>query len=269
MKTFITGKEAQLLLEITTRQQLRNIVVKNSIETKSLGAGKPNIYLKSDIEKYLKKPKTSPKAQKTNKKLIVKKKKQIEVKKAVRKKQLENKPKPIPKQKTVEEIISSESEKNINKIFDNLAEKGDILTGDGYSAPINTPDNKKLDNEDFNPLNAIGQAEFLRVERLAKANGTYEDLDQSLLLFYSISYQKYINAVVKSEELDDLTMNDAGEYKVHPYFQVADKCFTHMSKIAVMLGIGVRNRIGIESKKKEKKNISDVIAEAVNNMGEF
>lgn len=246
---FITGKEAQLLLEITTRQQLRNIVVKNGIETKSLGAGKPNIYLKSDIEKYLKKPKTSPKAQKTNKKLIVKKKKQIEVKKAVRKKQLENKPKPvkkiIPKEKTIE--IEKEDSIQLPKL----------------------EDNKKLDNEDFNPLNAIGQAEFLRVERLAKANGTYEDLDQSLLLFYSISYQKYINAVVKSEELDDLTMNDAGEYKVHPYFQVADKCFTHMSKIAVMLGIGVRNRIGIEAKKKEKKNIGDVIAEAVNSMGDF
>lgn len=247
MSQFITGKEAQLLLGITTRQGLKKIVDKFNVEVKR-GNGTPNLYKKTDIENYIKrkddptiagkkKPRTVHKA-----KVI---KKIVDTKKAVREEQLKNKPKPVkktpPKKEPKEKIVEVEKEE-----------------------PIQLPkleDDKKLDSEDFNPLNAIGQAEFLRVEKLAKDNGTYQDLDQSLLLFYAISYQKYINAVVKSEQLDDVTMNEAGDLKVHPYFQIADKCFSHMSKCAATLGLGVRNRIGLELKKEKKKSMMDILAE--------
>lgn len=244
---FISGKEAQLLLGITTRQGLKKIVDKFSVEVKR-GNGTPNLYKKTDIENYIKrkddptiagkkKPRTVHKA-----KVI---KKIVDTKKAVREEQLKNKPKPVkktpPKKEPKEKIVEVEKEE-----------------------PIQLPkleEDKKLDSEDFTPLDGIGQAEFLRVERLLKKNGTYEDLDQSLLLFYAISYQKYINAVVKSGQLDDLTMNEAGDQKVHPYFTVAEKSFNHMTKIATALGLGVRNRIGLELKKEKKKSMMDILNE--------
>lgn len=247
MPEYITGKEAKLILGITTRQQLHNIVKKMDVQIKSQGAGKPNLYLKTDIENYAKRkddtsipvkkrPRTVKKAQ------VIKKR--IDTKKVIREEQLKNKAKPAkkeppkkPKEKKVE--VSEEEEIELPTL----------------------PKNKSLDNEDFTPLNRIGQAEFLRVERLAKKNGTYEDLDQSLLLFYAISYQKYINAVVKSDQLGDLTMNDAGDEKVHPYFLVAEKCFNQMTKIARDLGLGVRNRIGLDLKKEKKQSMMDILAD--------
>ena len=209
---YITGKEAQHILNITTRQGLHKIVKDHRLEVKSQGAGKPNLYLKSDIEKYTK----------DNKKNIEKYKPKTSIKKNDKKKKI--------------------VEQNIETIED---------------AKKNAKDD--MNKEDFNPLNQIGEDEFLRVEKLLISNGTYSDLDRSLLLSYSIAYQKYINAVTMSAQNDDTTMDDIGNLKVHPYFTVADKCFTHMHKMAVMLGIGVRSRVGLEIKKEKKKSMFDIL----------
>lgn len=290
MSTFISGKEAQLLLGITTRQGLKKIVDKFNVEVKR-GNGTPNLYKKTDIENYIKrkddptiagkkKPRTVHKA-----KVI---KKIVDTKKAVREEQLKNKPKPVEKTPPREENnftiqvcpkCGSKQFKSIAQDFVITCVCG-VVFKDGKEIkkqtagkpkevpaekeePIQLPkleENKKLDSEDFNPLNAIGQAEFLRVEKLAKANGTYQDLDQSLLLFYAISYQKYINAVVKSEQLDDVTMNEAGDLKVHPHFTVAKTCLADMHKLAKDLGLGVRNRMGLELKKEKKQSMMDIIS---------
>lgn len=256
MSTFISGKEAQLILGITTRQQLHNIAKKMNVETKSQGAGKPKLYLKTDIVAYTKRKddKSIPTKKKPRTiKKAVEIKTRVDTKKAVREEQLKNKPKPvkkiIPKKEPKEKIVEVEKE---------TAGKTKEVPAEEIKTP-NLPEDKKMDNPNFTPLDAIGQAEFLRVERLTKANGTYEELDQSLLLFYAISYQKYINAVVKSGQLDDLTMNAMGDEKVHPYFTVAEKCFNHMTKIATALGLGVRNRIGLEIKKEKKKSMMDML----------
>jgi len=217
---YITGKAAQLILNITTRQGLHKIVKEKKISVKSQGAGKANLYLESDIKEVAKK--TNDQRLKTNPKL----KKKIEIKKKL-----------ISKKK---EVIKKDQD-----------QKPDILK--------NEPKNTNLDDEEFNPLNKIGQSEFLRVEKLLLKNGTYEEVDRSLLLFYAISYQKYINAVTMSAQQDDVTMNDFGDLKVHPYFQVADKTFSHMQKLAVMLGIGVKSRVGLEIKKPKKKSVFDIL----------
>lgn len=217
---YITGKQAQLILNITTRQGLNKIVRVNNITIKSQGPGKANLYLESDIKKVAKK--TNAQRSKTNPKLKKKtetKKKLISKKKEVIKKDQEQKPK----------ILKNES-KNTN-----------------------------LDDEEFTPLNKIGQSEFLRVEKLLIKNGTYEEVDRSLLLFYAISYQKYINAVTMSAKNDDTTMDDFGNLKIHPYFTVADKTFSHMQKLAVMLGIGVKSRVGLDIKKEKKKSVFDIL----------
>jgi len=217
---YITGKQAQLILNITTRQGLHKIVKDKNITVKSQGAGKANLYLESDIKEVAKN--TNTQRLKTNPKL----KKKVEAKKKV-----------IAKKK---EVIKKDQE-----------QKPDILK--------NEPKNTNLDDEEFTPLNKIGQSEFLRVEKLLIKNGTYEEVDRSLLLFYAISYQKYINAVTMSAQNDDTFVDDFGNIKIHPYFQVADKTFSHMQKLAVMLGIGVKSRVGLEVKKEKKDSILDRI----------
>jgi len=217
---YITGRLAYLILNITTRQGLNKIVRANNITIKSQGAGKANLYLESDIKEVAKK--TNAQRSKTNPKL---------------KKKIEDKKKVISKKK---EVIKKDQE-----------QKPDVLK--------NEPKNTNLDDEEFTPLNKIGQSEFLRVEKLLIKNGTYEEVDRSLLLFYAISYQKYINAVTMSAKNDDTTTDDFGNLKIHPYFLVADKCFTHMSKLATMMGIGVRNRLNLDIEKGKKKSVFDVL----------
>ena len=214
---YVTGREAQILLKITTRQQLYNIVKENNITIKSNGVGKPNFYLKKDIEKYIKRPKARTVKQAVKKAKVIKKKKET---------------------------------RKVNK--ENLA------------PPVEPPPEpmqpyKRLDDENFSPLNKIGQDEFIRIEKALRENGTYEDKDRSLLLFYAISYQKYINAVVKSEQEDDLVSNEVGDLKIHPYFLIADKCFKHMNDMAKQLGIGVRSRVGLEIKKEKKVSVFDMM----------
>lgn len=208
---YITGKQAQLILNVTTRQGLDKIVKKHNIEVKSQGAGKPNLYLESDVKSIA--DQTNKQRLKTNPKLM----KKINAKK-----------------KIVEKNVTKNEEAKKNSIAEQ----------------------KK---EDFSPLNKIGEDEFLRVEKLLIENGTYSELDRSLLLSYSIAYQKYINAVTMSAQQDDTTMDDFGNLKVHPYFTVADKCFSHMQKMAVMLGIGVKSRVGLDIKKPKKDSVFDVL----------
>ena len=40
---------------------------------------------------------------------------------------------------------------------------------------------------------------------------------------------------------------------------VLDKCLSQMTKIANMLGIGIRSRIGLELKEKKKESIFDIL----------
>ena len=218
---YVNGKQAQIILKITTRQGLNKIVKNNNIEIKSQGAGKPNLYLKSDIEKINKKTsKNREKYNPTLKSKVEAKEKTISEKKESHKKNIENKPEVLkPKDNSID-----------------------------------------LESEDFNPLNKIGQDEFLRIEKLLTENGTYEEIDRSLLLFYSISYQKYINSVTQSAMNDDTTIDDYGNVKIHPHFLIADKCFKHMNDMAKQLGIGVRSRVGLEIKREKKKGIMDILS---------
>jgi P27 family predicted phage terminase small subunit len=221
---FITGKQAQDLLRITTRMQLYNIVKKYNIETKSQGAGKPNLYSKEDIERYLAIPKKNNKTNSDKKKTVEKKQKTITKKKDHRK-------------------VKEETKKELDIIDDEPADT------------IEKPNYHDLEN----PLNSIGQDEFDRIIELLKENGTYKDSDRALVLAYAISYQKYIFAVAASAKQDDTFMDEFGNIKIHPYFTVADRCFTHMDKMAKALGIGVKNRTGIEIKQPKKESIFDIM----------
>jgi len=206
---YVTGKEAQLILNITTRQGLHKIVRENNVEIKKQGAGKPNLYLKSDIEKYTV----------ANEKNIKRYKNKSANKKAEVKK------------KTIEEKKEKAEYKQKRGLLNN------------------------------NPLNDIGQEVFNDLREQLIKNGTFEDKDISLLQAYCVSYQKYINAINQSADKMDLTVDDFGNEKPHPYFQIADKCLSQMDKIAKSLGIGVKNRVGLEIKREKKKGIFDVLNE--------
>lgn len=110
-----------------------------------------------------------------------------------------------------------------------------------------------------NPLNDVGQEVFNSLREELIQNGTFQEKDISLLQAYCVSYQKYINAINQSADSMDTFMDDFGNIKVHPYFQIADKCLTQMDKIAKALGIGVKNRVGLEIAQPKKESIFDVL----------
>ena len=228
---YILPNEAMELLQITTRQVLHKVVVNHNITVKSQGAGKPNLYLKSDLERY----------KKDNAKNIEKKKNPQVIQKAekVKKEKVERKVKA--------KKLKAEVKKELNLISEdeNLFDDEDII---------------KPKNEDLqNPLNEIGQNEFNRIIDILTENGTYKEQDRALVLAYSISYQKYIYAVAASAREDDTTSDQFSNLKIHPYFLICDKCLTQMTKIANMLGIGIRSRIGIEIKQPKKESIFDIL----------
>ena len=216
----ISGKEAQLILGITTRQGLHKIVKEHNIAVTSQGAGKPNLYLKSEIQDIAKK--TQKQRDKTNPKL----KPKIEKQKKVIKKRVEKEKKAV-----VEVETFKEAKTNV------------------------------LDKSDFNPLNEIGEDEYMRAKDLLTSNGTYLELDRGMLLSYAISYQNYMLLVKRSSEVDHTTMDDFGNLKVSPYYTMADKALAQMQKLAKDLGIGVRNRIGLDIKAEKKKSMLDVLNE--------
>ena len=203
---YITGKQAQLILNVTTRQSLNRIVKNKKITIKSQGAGKPNLYLESDIKEVAKK--TNTQRLKTNPKL---------------KKKIEKKKKIITKKK-------DESKKR-----------------------------KQLGFLNDNPLNETGQEVFNQLREELIENNTFQEKDISLLQAYCVSYQKYINAINQSADKLDITHDDFGNEKVHPYFTIADKCLSQMDKISKTLGIGARNRVGLDIKKGKKKSIFDTL----------
>lgn len=230
---YILPNQAMELLQITTRQGLHKVVVNHNITVKSQGAGKPNLYLKSDLERY----------KKDNAKNIEKKKNPQVIEKAekVKKEKIERKVKA--------KKLKVETKKELNLISEdeNLFDDEDIIKP------------KLLDFNMKDLLNEIGQNEFDRVVELLKENGTYKEQDRALVLTYAVSFQNWVFATVASGQQDNTTTDSFGNLKLHPYFTVAEKCATQMTKNANMLGIGIRSRIGLEIKKEKKKGISSII----------
>lgn len=218
---YISPNEAMRLLEITTRQGLHKIVTLNNVEFKSQGAGKPNLYLKSDLEKY---KKDNAYNIKTNKpKTLLKKVKKIE--------------ETIKKNKVSNKKLKEEVRKDLS------------LDSNDEEQPFTMRD----------LLNDIGQDEFNRVINILEENGTYKEQDRGLVLTYAVSYQNWVFATIASGKQDNTTTDQFGNIKLHPYFTVAEKCATQMTKNAAMLGIGIRSRIGLDIKEKKKETIFDIL----------
>lgn len=233
---YILPHEAMELLQITTRQGLHKVVVNHNITVKSQGAGKPNLYLKVDLERY----------KKDNAKNIEKKKNPQVIEKAekVKKEKVERKVKAKKlKVETKKELNLISEDKPIDTLFDDE----DMIKP------------KLIDFEMKDLLNEIGQNEFDRVVQLLKENGTYKEQDRALVLTYAVSFQNWVFATIASAREDNTTTDQFGTLKLHPYFQVAEKCAAQMTKNANMLGIGIRSRIGLEIKKEKKKGISSII----------
>lgn len=230
---YLLPNQAMELLQITTRQGLHKVVVNHNITVKSQGAGKHNLYLKSDLERY----------KKDNAKNIEKKKNPQVIEKAekVKKEKVERKVKA--------KKLKVETKKELNLISEdeNLFDDEDIIKP------------KLLDFNMKDLLNEIGQNEFDRVVNLLKENGTYKEQDRALVLTYAVSFQNWVFATVASARQDNTTSDQFGNLKLHPYFTVAEKCANQMTKNANMLGIGIRSRIGLEIKKEKKKGISSII----------
>ncbi len=74
------------------------------------------------------------------------------------------------------------------------------------------------------------------------------ELDKSLLLAYCISYQNYIRYSNISQLTNNIIIDSNGNERISPYFIISDKSFNMMSSMAKVLGIGVRNRIGLDIK---------------------
>lgn len=234
---YLLPNQAMELLQITTRQGLHKVVVNHNITVKSQGAGKPNLYLKSDLERY----------KKDNAKNIEKKKNPQVIEKAekVKKEKVERK---VKAKKLKAEV---KKELNLTSEDENLFDDEDIIKP---PPPLNPNDFNMKDL-----LNEIGQNEFDRVVELLKENGTYKEQDRALVLTYAVSFQNWVFATVASAREDNTTTNSFGELKLHPYFTVAEKCANQMSKNAGMLGIGIRSRIGLELKEKKKESIFDIL----------
>ena len=86
-----------------------------------------------------------------------------------------------------------------------------------------------------------------------------QEQDRALVLVYAINYQNYIFATLASSREDNTTTDQFGTLKLHPYFQVAKECASQMTKIANLLGLGVRSRIGLEIKKEKKVSVFDIL----------
>ena len=245
---YLLPNEAMELLQITTRQGLHKVVVNHNITVKSQGAGKPNLYLKSDLERY----------KKDNAKNIEKKKNPQVIEKAekVKKEKVER------KVKAKKLKVETKKELKIYKNPDNtgnFTEKKTVLEDENLFDDEDIIKPKLLDFNMKDLLNEIGQNEFDRVVELLKENGTYKEQDRALVLTYAVSFQNWVFATVASAKQDNTTSDQFGNLKLHPYMVVSDKCLTQMTKIASILGIGIRNRIGIQIEEKKKESIFDIL----------
>jgi len=236
---YLNPHESMQLLQITTRQGLHKIVKNHNITVKSQGAGKPNLYLKTDLERY----------KKDNAKNIEKKKNPQVIEKA------EKIVKDIKEKKVKNKKLKVEVKKDLKIISEDIEDYNLFDDEDIIKPPL-------LDTKDFTMsdlLNEIGQDEFNRVVELLKENGTYKEQDRALVLTYAVSYQNWVFATVASAKQDNTTTDSFGNLKLHPYFMVLDKCLSQMTKIANMLGIGIRSRIGLEIKQEKKESIFDIL----------
>ena len=230
---YLLPSQAMELLQITTRQGLHKVVVNHNITVKSQGAGKPNLYLKSDLERY----------KKDNAKNIEKKKNPQVIQKAEK----------VKKEKVERKVRAKKLKVEVKKELNLISEDENLFDDEDIIKP------KLLDFEMKDLLNEIGQNEFDRVVELLKENGTYKEQDRALVLTYAVSFQNWVFATVASAREDNTTTNSFGELKLHPYMVVSDKCLTQMTKIASILGLGIRNRIGIDLKEPKKESIFDIL----------
>ena len=246
---YLLPNQAMELLQITTRQGLHKVVVNHNITVKSQGAGKPNLYLKSDLERY----------KKDNAKNIEKKKNPQVIEKAekVKKEKVERKVK--AKKLKVEVKKELKIYKNPDNTG-NFTEKKTVLEDENLFDDEDIIKPKLLDFNMKDLLNEIGQNEFDRVVELLKENGTYKEQDRALVLTYAVSFQNWVFATVASARNDNTTSDQFGNLKLHPYFTVAEKCANQMTKNANMLGIGVRSRIGLEIKDNIEDDEVDIFA---------
>ena len=210
------------MLNITTRQGLYKIVKNFNVEVKKVGDGLANLYSKQDIERYMIEHKEDRCIPKKSIKAVKKQKKTIE--------KLKNKV--VQLKEETKKIVNTQIEENLDEHSVDLIE---------------------------NPLNKVGMAEYERVTKLLQEQGTYKDVDRSLVLAYAISYQKYIFAVVASGKEDDTFMDSYSNLKLHPYFLVAKESFSQMEKMAKLLGIGCRSRVGLEVNQPKKESIFDIL----------
>lgn len=238
---YLSSNQSMQLLQITTRQGLFKIVKNHNITVKSQGVGKPNLYLKSDLERYMKDNAKNIKIRK-NPQVIEKAEKIVKVRDTKKEKHLKVKAQ-------VKKEVDTEIEKDF-KVTEIREQKEKEIKKD-----LELPNDEEIES----PLNKVGMAEFQRVTDLLIEQGTYKEVDRALVLAYAISYQKYIFSTVASAKMDDTTMNDFGDLKIHPYFQVADKCLTQMNKLATMIGIGSRSRVGLDIQQKKKESIFDIL----------
>lgn len=256
---YLLPKQAMELLQITTRQGLHKIVKNHNVTVKSQGAGKPNLYLKQDLEKYMKD--NAKNISKTKTKTVIEKaKKKVEKKKKTitrNKKAIEETKKDLKLEDENWTII--EGKENIDKVLKEFQEKDIKEIKQEQDQQLKNHLDLPKDDEIENPLNKVGMAEYERVTNLLKEQGTYKEVDRALVLAYAISYQKYIFSTVASGKQDDTTSDDFGNLKLHPYFLVAKESFNQMEKIAKLLGIGARSRVGLEIAQPKKESIFDVL----------
>ena len=231
---YLLPNQAMELLQITTRQGLHKVVVNHNITVKSQGAGKPNLYLKSDLERY----------KKDNAKNIEKKKNPQVIQKAEK----------VKKEKVERKVKAKKLKVEVKKELNLISEDENLFDDEDIIKP------KLLDFSMKDLLNEIGQNEFDRVVELLKENGTYKEQDRALVLTYAVSFQNWVFATVASGQQDNTTTDSFGNLKLHPYFTVAEKCANQMNKNANMLGIGVRSRIGLEIKDNIEDDEVDIFA---------
>ena len=227
-KNLILMSEVLEILQVTNRRSFIRYKKQFPITEHEQGIGKPKLYIKSEIQEL---------AKKINPKKNIKQKAE-----KVKKEKVERK---VKNQK-----LKTETKKELNLVseddsIDNLFDDKDII---------------KPPKEDLqNPLNEIGQNEFNRIIDILTENGTYKEQDRALVLAYSISYQNWVFATVASAKQDNTTSDHFSNLKIHPYFLVADKCLSQMTKIASILGIGIRSRIGLDIQQPKKESIFDIL----------
>lgn len=235
---YLRPKEAMEFLQITTRQGLHKIVKNHNITVKSQGVGKPNLYLKADLERYKKDNAKNIKAKK-NPQVIEKAKEN--------KKKKENRLKEIKKTSIIvkKELdkIDKEDETNIYKEdFDNIHSDLDI----SYE-------------EMTKPFNRLGKEKFEETIGLLKEMGLYKDVDLTLVEVYSICFQEVKALEVAYRKSGMLIYDSFGNPRINPIKEDLRKTRKELNDFAKQLGIGAKSRQGLEIKQEKKESMIDIL----------